>query len=245
MAFRERVDSGAAAELAELADDTEYSLSLLLSTLPSPVTPDGAGNQASGELSLLQRMLNASGIGPEQVIQPVDGALRDVIKEGHREGSTAYRLARKLQPNKKFRPYERLNDAKNIRGALKTTRTITKFAPVALPAVQEGMAWRREQQKQKEERRWADGLRRKFEDAASEHVQTLKEAFESWLGAVFQDSDAQLAALQAPLVALEEQREDALRRLADLESELAGMLAGAAETDGSAAASSATGAAHD
>jgi len=220
------------AEFDALATATSATFDVLpldaLHAVPSPRRDEPAASAPS----LLRRMISAVDLKPGQVLKPVDKALEGVAKGGHRQGSRAYDLARKLQPNKVFRPHERLKDAEKIKRVAKDAGKVSKALPLAIPVFLEGRQWWRDRQRANAEKDWAKTVRRDFQQAADEHGQALAEQFQEWLRGAFVPFNEQVEVLEAPLLELEADRRRATSTFDLLQAEFAAGAENAVYRDG-------------
>jgi ethanolamine utilization protein EutP (predicted NTPase) len=199
VAFQEWVDEHTAAELAALEEASDLSVQALGAHLDAVVDIAGPDEpQRPGGPGLLGRMFRAVDLGPT-VVKPVDEALRNVSKQGHREGSFAYALARRLQPNKKFAPYGVQHDAKKIQTVAKGGHKAVKYGGALVPAAIEATAWWRERQELAAAQRRAREVRDTYRASAAKQREELSEHFAGWLEVAFAPAREQVTALRGPL----------------------------------------------
>jgi ethanolamine utilization protein EutP (predicted NTPase) len=228
LAFQEWVDEHTAAELAALEEASDLSVQALGAHLDAVVDIAGPDEpQRPGGPGLLGRMFRAVDLGPT-VVKPVDAALRNVSKQGHREGSLAYTLARRLKPNKKFAPHGIIHDAKKIQNVAKGGHQAVKYGGALVPAAIEATAWWRERQELAAAQRRAREVRDSYGAFAKEQCEELTEHFAGWLEAAFAPAREQAAALQGPLDERGRARAAALGALDAVDTLLAEVAGGAA-----------------
>lgn len=163
-----------------------------------------------------KRVLDAMGIDARAVTDIVAKAGERVAKEGAGKDSVAYLLARKLQPNKVFKPHGRLKDAHKIQ---KGAQIFSK-ATFAAPAVAEISNWLKESSEQREADRWKEETRRLCAEAARDEVARVRAKFDEWQRTSLAPYEKQLQDGRAPLEAVASEREAARRLIAALQEHL-------------------------
>lgn len=218
-----------------LADDATKVLAELAETLGgiavaldpsvidgSPAKPNSGGPQSqAGQRALGPRVLDAMGIDVGWAADVVAKASKKVAQEGAEKGSIAYELARKLQPKKVFKPYERLKDAAKIR---KGAKWLGK-ANVAVPALEEVWGWWKETNDLRAVERSKKEVRQRYADAARAEAERVRTEFDDWRRESLAPYEEKLRAGRAPLDAVAAERETTRQAITALRDRLLEVLA--------------------
>lgn len=216
----ERLNAALERELDQLARDTETSLNVVpLAELRSPPNPR-TSDATSPDPGLLRRMFAAIDLKPGHVLDPLAQEAERLVKAGKGKDSIAYDLARKLQPNKVFKPYERLKEAEKIQKGAKQVRRGAKALPAALPAILEGANWWKDRRASADQKERAKRIRADYATAASEAADELASAFDAWLADALVPLDLKLRAMNAPLLELQKLRHAKLARYSALDQRI-------------------------